>query len=113
MAREWGGSPQPGLETPPLTRYPDRLASDFRHRLLLVIAAVLFSTGGVAIKSATLTPWQVACFRSLAAAVVFLILLPGARRSWKWSTAAVSLAYAATLILFVLATRLTTAANAI
>ncbi len=78
-----------------------------------MLAAVLFSTGGVAIKAATLTAWQVVCFRSLVAAVVFLVLLPDARRAWRWRTAMVSVAYAATLILFVLATRLTTAANAI
>jgi drug/metabolite transporter (DMT)-like permease len=74
---------------------------------------VLFSTGGAAIKGATLTGWQVACGRSLVAAVALLLLLPEARRSWRWRTAGVSLAYAATLILFVLANRLTTAANAI
>jgi len=67
----------------------------------------------VAIKAATLTAWQVVSFRSLVAALVFLVLLPEARRSWGWRTAGVSLAYAATLILFVLSTRLTTAANAI
>jgi DME family drug/metabolite transporter len=89
------------------------LAPNLRYRLLLVLAAVLFSTGGVAIKAATLTPWQVVCFRSLVAALVFLTVLPEARRSWRWRTIGVSAAYAATLVLFVLATRLTTAANAI
>ena len=84
-----------------------------RHRLLLVLAAVLFSTGGAAIKSASLTGWQIACFRSLVAAMALLAGLPEARRRWRWQTAAVSLAYAATLILFVLANRMTTAANAI
>ena len=66
----------------------------------------------MAIKAATLSAWQVVCFRSLVAALVFLVVLPDARR-WRWRTFGVSLAYAATLILFVLATRLTTAANAI
>src|SRR6266566_4071521 len=39
--------------------------------------------------------------------------VPAARRGWTWKLAPVGSAYAATLVLFVLATRLTTAANAI
>jgi DME family drug/metabolite transporter len=88
-------------------------ASPVRNRLLLIGAALLFSTGGAAIKAATLTGWQVASFRSGVAAVVLLAVLPEARRGWSWRLAPVGAAYAATLVLFVLATRLTTAANAI
>lgn len=88
-------------------------ASPVRNRLLLIGAALLFSTGGAAIKAATLTGWQVASFRSGVAAVVLLAVLPEARRGWSWRLAPVGVAYAATLVLFVLATRLTTAANAI
>jgi len=87
--------------------------SPLRNRLLLVAAAILFSTGGVAIKAASLDGWQVACFRSGVAVVVLLAALPEARRGWSWRVAPVALAYAGTLIAFVLATRLTTAANAI
>jgi len=87
--------------------------SPLRNRLLLVAAAVLFSTGGAAIKAATLTGWQVACFRSGVAALVLLAALPGARRGWSWRIAPVAAAYAATLIAFVMANRLTTSANAI
>lgn len=42
-----------------------------------------------------------------------LALIPAARRGWTWRTLVVGCAYAATLILFVQATKLTTAANAI
>jgi drug/metabolite transporter (DMT)-like permease len=85
-----------------------------RHRLLLVAAAMLFSTGGAAFKLASgVTAWQVASFRSGIAAVVLLAVLPEARRGWRWATVPVAAAYAATLILFVLANRLTTAADAI
>jgi drug/metabolite transporter (DMT)-like permease len=83
-----------------------------RHRLLLVAAAVLFSTGGAVIKSATLTAFQVACFRSGVAAVALLLALPESRR-WSSRLMLPSVAYAATLVLFSLSTRLTTAANAI
>ena len=80
---------------------------------MLAGAALLFSTGGAAIKAAAFTSWQVACFRSVVAAVFLLVALPEARRGWRWKMAPVAAAYAATLILFVLSTRLTTAANAI
>ena len=88
-------------------------ASPLRSRLLLVATAVLFSTGGAAIKAAGFTAWQVASFRSGVAAAVLLLLVPEARRKWSWRIAPVAAAYAATLILFVQATRMTTAANAI
>ena len=80
---------------------------------MLAGAALLFSTGGAAIKAATLTGWQVACFRSAVAAIFLIGALPEARRGWRWRMIPVASAYAATLVLFVLATRLTTAANAI
>jgi drug/metabolite transporter, DME family len=82
-------------------------------RLKLIAAAALFSTGGAAIKATTLTSWQVAGFRSGIAALVLLLLLPGARRGWDWRVGVVGVAYAATLILFVSANKLTTAANTI
>ncbi|HEU0121943.1 MAG TPA: DMT family transporter [Bryobacteraceae bacterium] len=84
-----------------------------KHRFYVLAAALLFSTGGAAIKSTTLTSWQVASLRSLVAAVVLLAVLPEARRLGSARVWVASVAYAATLILFVLATKLTTAANAI
>lgn len=83
-----------------------------RNRLLLIAAAAIFSTGGAAFKLATLTGWQVASFRSGIAAVFLLLVLPAAR-GWTWRIVPAAVAYAATLITFVLANRLTTAANAI
>ncbi len=74
---------------------------------------MLFSTGGAAIKSASLSGWQVASFRSAVAAAAVLVLVPAARRNWSWRVPLVGVAYAATLILFVLANKLTTAANTI
>jgi drug/metabolite transporter (DMT)-like permease len=82
-------------------------------RARLAIAALLFSTGGAAIKAAAFTGWQIACFRSGFAALVLWLLIPGARRGWTWRTVLVGVAYAATLVLFVLANRLTTSANTI
>ncbi len=74
---------------------------------------MLFSTGGAAIKAAEFDAWQIAGFRSGAAALSLLLILPAARRSWSWRAALVGVAYAATLVLFVLANRLTTSANTI
>ncbi|HLS47395.1 MAG TPA: hypothetical protein VK012_02685, partial [Gemmatimonadales bacterium] len=82
-------------------------------RLRLVLAALLFSTGGAAIKATTLTAWQVAGFRSGVAALVLFLLLPESRRGWSWRTLLVGISYAATLLLFVLANKLTTSANTI
>jgi drug/metabolite transporter (DMT)-like permease len=82
-------------------------------RLQLVLTAALFSTGGAAIKAASLTGWQVASFRSGVAAVAVLAMVPMARQRWTPRTMAVGAAYAVTMILFVLANKLTTAANAI
>jgi DME family drug/metabolite transporter len=84
-----------------------------RHRTQLLAAALLFSTGGAAIKSAALTGWQIACLRSGVAAVFLLVALPEARRAWEWRIVPVAAAYATTLITFALANRLTTSADAI
>lgn len=86
-------------------------------RLRILFTAILFSTGGAGIKLAHFTPWQVAGFRSGIAAIAVLFLVPAARRienrATLWKASMVGVAYGATLILFVLSTRYTTAANAI
>jgi drug/metabolite transporter (DMT)-like permease len=76
-------------------------------------AAVLFSTGGAAIKATALQGWQVASFRSGVAALALLLLLPAARRRPRAGELLVAVSYAATLVLFVLSTKWTTAASAI
>jgi drug/metabolite transporter, DME family len=84
-----------------------------RARLQLAAAAALFSTGGAAIKAADFTGWQTTSLRSGIAAVAILLLTAEARRGWTGRTVLVGFAYAACLTLFVLANRLTTAANTI
>lgn len=84
-----------------------------RARLEIAGAALLFSTGGAVIKATTFTGWQVAGLRSGIAALAVLLLLPASRRGWTWRTLLVSVAYAACLILYVTANKLTTAANTI
>jgi drug/metabolite transporter, DME family len=97
----------PSLESQPASHSP------VRSRLLLLAAAVLFSTGGAAIKSCSLSAMQLASFRSGIAALSLAVLLPEARQRWTWRTVAVGCAYSATLMLFVMANKTTTSANAI
>jgi drug/metabolite transporter (DMT)-like permease len=82
-------------------------------RVRIAIGALLFSTGGAAIKGADFGGWQVASLRSGVAFATLLVLFPSARRGMGWRPALVGLAYAVTLIAFVLANRLTTSANTI
>ncbi|MFV2071546.1 MAG: DMT family transporter, partial [Thermoanaerobaculales bacterium] len=82
-------------------------------RLMILGAALLFSTGGAVVKLCSLAAWQVASLRSGIAVLAFLVFLPSARRAWTWRIWLVGIAYAATMILYVLANKLTTAANAI
>jgi drug/metabolite transporter (DMT)-like permease len=89
------------------------MASRRANRLLLFAAAFLFSTGGAAIKATTLSSWQVAGFRSAVAAAAILLFVPDARARWNRRSLAVGLVYAATMVLFVAANKLTTSANAI
>jgi len=86
--------------------------SPLRCRLLVIAAALLFSTGGAAIKAASLDGWQIASLRSGIAALFLLAAIPESRR-WSLRLVPVAVCYAATLISFVLANRLTTAAHAI
>lgn len=90
---------------------PDRTA--ITSRIQIIAAAVLFSTGGAFIKATALDGFQVASFRSGVAVLAVLAMLPGARRRPSAAAAVVAVTYAATLVLFVFATKLTTAANAI
>ncbi|HXO20472.1 MAG TPA: DMT family transporter [Thermoanaerobaculia bacterium] len=84
-----------------------------KARLGLLAAALLFSSGGAAIKAVHLTGIQVACFRSGIAALALFALLPRARRLPRPRDLAVGVAYSGTMICFVLANKLTTAASTI
>ncbi len=83
-----------------------------RGQLEAVGAALLFSTGGAAIKVAAFTGMQVSCLRA-GIATLTLMLWWRHKCVLSWPATAIGVAYAATLTLFVNATKLTTAANAI
>ncbi|HHT47675.1 MAG TPA: EamA family transporter [Firmicutes bacterium] len=81
--------------------------------LYLVLTAVLWSTSGLLIKMVNCNPIALAGIRSFFAAILMwgYVKKPKLNRSgWQWGAAA---AYAATVILFVLANKMTTSANAI
>lgn len=82
-------------------------------RILILGAALLFSTGGLAIKASTLGAWQVAGLRSGIACVILALGFPAILRRINRETVLIGLGYAATLLLFTLANKNTTAGNAI
>ena len=84
-----------------------------KSRLLLLLAALLWSTSGAAIKLTTLNGPQVAAGRSFFAALALLVLSRGARSWPTWRSAGIGLSYALTVGLFAMANKLTTAANSI
>jgi drug/metabolite transporter (DMT)-like permease len=82
--------------------------------LLLVLgAAILWSTGGLFIKATSLSAFELSFGRSLLAAITIAIVTRHEGFGLNRISAVTSILYAALLILFVLATKLTTAANAI
>lgn len=83
-----------------------------RARLQVLAAALLFSTGGAGIKIEAFSAAQISSFRSGVAAVALLFWLRG-RLTLSAPAVAIGVVHAATLTLFVAATKATTAANAI
>jgi len=81
--------------------------------MAILATAVLFSTGGAAIKATHLTGAQVSGLRSVIAALAFLALVPTARRVPSWREWLVGGSYAGALVFYALANKLTTAANTI
>src|SRR2546430_15855424 len=82
--------------------------------LLLVLgAAILWSTGGLFIKATSLSAFELSFGRSLLATITIAIVTRHEGFGLNRVSAIAAVLYAALLILFVLATKLTTAANAI
>ncbi|HBW36892.1 MAG TPA: EamA family transporter [Desulfosporosinus sp.] len=84
-----------------------------RALLLLAVTATLWSLGGLLIKSVDTNPLAIAGSRSAIAVVLFLLVLKKPKLTWSYAQIGAALAYAATSILFVTATKTTTAANAV
>ena len=80
---------------------------------LMAAAALCWSLGGLLIKSVDWPPLAVAGGRGFIAAAFLAVFAPRFRFTWSAAQIGGAMAYAATTILFVTATKLTTAANAI
>ncbi len=80
---------------------------------LLLFSAVLWSLGGLLIKSVHWNPLAIAGARSAIAAVLIALVVRRPHFHWSGAQIGAAVAYAGTVIFFVLGTRLTTAANAI
>jgi DME family drug/metabolite transporter len=85
----------------------------FSPLLFVVAAAVLWSTGGLFIKWTKISGLELSFGRSLLAAITVAIFTRREGFGLNRVTALASVLYAALLLLFVLATKQTTAANAI
>jgi drug/metabolite transporter (DMT)-like permease len=81
--------------------------------VLLILTALLWSLGGVLIKWIRWNPMAISGMRSLIGAGVMMVVFRRMRFTWSSSQVGGALAYAGTVTLFVVANKLTTAANAI
>jgi DME family drug/metabolite transporter len=89
---------------------PDRRAG----LLSIVIAALLWSTGGIGIKAVEDPALKVTFYRSIFAAItLFVIFRRDVRIKWSPAVAVAIVSYGGCLTTFVVATKWTTAANAI
>ncbi len=84
-----------------------------RSILMLLAAAILWSTGGLIIKWIPWNPFAIAGTRSAIAAAIILIYIRRPKFTWSIHQLGGALSYAITVILFVVSNKLTTAANAI
>lgn len=89
--------------------------TDRRKGLLyIVVAALLWSTGGIGIKGVIDPPLKVTFYRSVFAAItLFIIFRKQVRIRWSPAFIAAIVSYGVCLTSFVIATKWTTAANAI
>jgi DME family drug/metabolite transporter len=108
-----GKHSSPGIATPPGTQNEVKKTAAYSPLLLVLGAAVLWSTGGLFIKATHLSALELSFGRSLLAAITVAVVTRREGFGLNRVSAITSVLYAALLLLFVLATKLTTAANAI
>ncbi len=93
-----------------------KASSNFERRkavIFLVCTAVLWSTSGLLIKLVDWNPVAIAGIRSAVAALLMLVYVKRPHFTWSASQLGGAVAYAATVILFVIANKMTTSANVI
>ena len=102
--------PRPATVSGEITA-PDQLLR--RARLLLLLAAVLWSLAGIFIKFLALPPLTIVFYRSLFASLFFAFFVRKSIAAPKGALLVSALAYTAAISAFVSANKITTAANAI
>jgi drug/metabolite transporter (DMT)-like permease len=103
-----------GLLTPPAPQKAP-LRDPARGKAIAAVAAcaLLWSTGGLFIKVIDWNPLAIAGVRSLIGGLLILAYLRRPRFTWSFAQVAAAVLYSATMVGFVAANKLTTAANAI
>ena len=81
--------------------------------VLLIVTGLLWSIAGVLIKSIPWPPMAIAGLRSGIAGITILLYIKRPLFTWSRYQVGAAIAYAATVTLFVIANKLTTAGNAI
>jgi drug/metabolite transporter, DME family len=95
----------------------DKIPAHKKGLIYISFTAFLWSTSGFFIKYLTISAFQISFFRSLIAAITVYVITLLRKKSLKFEFDIISnlsaVFYAGILILFVIATKMTTAANAI
>lgn len=81
--------------------------------LMTVIAAIMWSSAGVFVKTVSMDTLAFVGGRGLIAGIVMLPMVLGAKPKFSWALVGGSIAYAAFTFCFIFATHLTTSANAV
>ncbi len=79
----------------------------------LILCAFLWSSAGILIKLVDWDPFAIAGVRSLAGFLTMLVFIPKPRFVFSFDQIMAALCYSATMILFVIANKMTTSANAV
>ena len=98
-----------------LRNQPSAEAPRAQGKAILAVAAcaLLWSTGGLFVKLVDWNPFAIAGMRSLVGGLVILAFLRKPKFTWSFAQLAGAVCYAACMVGFVSANKLTTAANAI
>jgi len=100
-----------------LSKFLNTIPVHKKGLIYISFAALMWSSGGLFIKVLNLDAYQISFYRSLIAVLTILIITLLQKKSLKFEFDIISIlcsvSYAFILILFVIATKLTTAANAI
>ena len=81
--------------------------------VLLVVTAIMWSLGGILVKSVNAHPLAISGTRSAISCLIILLYVKKPKFNWSFPQIAAGVAYASMVICFVAGTKLTTAANAI